>query len=542
MTTITPYRSPVRDGRDGFGQLLHAEWTKFRTVRGWVIGMIIAILVIAGLGVFLVAASGHVSCGSVGPSGSGPVQHGLAACGPPPLLLGPGGEPVTDSFYFVRQPLAGNGSITVRVTSLTGLPPSANGPSQGPSVAKQPGLVPWSKAGIIIKQDLSQGSAYAAMMVTGGNGVRMQWNYTGDTPGLSGAVSAANPRWLRLTRDGDTITGYDSTDGAHWTQVGAVHLAGLPSNVQAGLFATSPNYTTVSTGFASGNFNGGSTAATAGFDHVTRSGAWPASTWTGGAEGATGAGDEPGSGEYHQAAGQFTVTGSGDIAPVIPGPGNGGVGHNPIGFYLLGTFAGLIAVIVVATMFMTAEYRRGLIRTTLAASPGRGRVLAAKAIVIGSAAFVTGLAAAAGTVIFAAKMAHATGYPLWPLPWPAELRLIVGTAALVAVAAVLTLAVGTMVRRSAATAMIAIVAIVVPYFLAVTSAVPAGIGEWLLRITPAAAFAVQQSTPRYQQVEAFYRPMDGFYPLAPLAGFAVLCGWAALALAVAAYLLRRRDA
>jgi hypothetical protein len=27
-----------------------------------------------------------------------------------------------------------------------------------------------------------------------------------------------------------------------------------------------------------------------------------------------------------------------------------------------------------------------------------------------------------------------------------------------------------------------------------------------------------------------------------LAGFAVLCGWAALALAVAAYLLRRRDA
>ena len=40
MITITPYRSTVREGRDGFGQLLHAEWTKFRTVRGWVIGMI----------------------------------------------------------------------------------------------------------------------------------------------------------------------------------------------------------------------------------------------------------------------------------------------------------------------------------------------------------------------------------------------------------------------------------------------------------------------------------------------------------------------
>src|SRR6185437_6769196 len=151
--------------------------TKFRTVRGWVIGMIVAILVTAGLGLFLVAASGNVSCGvsSTG-GGSGPVRHGAAACGPPPLLLGPGGEPVTDSFYFVRQPLAGNGSITVRVTSLTGLP---SRPLQG--VGMQRGLVPWSKAGIIIKQDLGHGSAYAAMMVTGGNGVRMQWNYTGDT-------------------------------------------------------------------------------------------------------------------------------------------------------------------------------------------------------------------------------------------------------------------------------------------------------------------------------------------------------------------------
>ena len=62
MTTVTPYRSPVQDGPDGFPQLLHAEWTKFRTVRGWVIGMIVAILVTAGIGLFLVAASGNVPC------------------------------------------------------------------------------------------------------------------------------------------------------------------------------------------------------------------------------------------------------------------------------------------------------------------------------------------------------------------------------------------------------------------------------------------------------------------------------------------------
>ena len=35
--TAAPYRSSLAAGRDGFAQLLRAEWTKFRTVRGWVI-------------------------------------------------------------------------------------------------------------------------------------------------------------------------------------------------------------------------------------------------------------------------------------------------------------------------------------------------------------------------------------------------------------------------------------------------------------------------------------------------------------------------
>ena len=78
------------------------------------------------------------------------------------------------------------------------------------------------------------------MMVTGAHGVRMQYNYTQDLAGLPGTVSAAAPRWLRLTRADDTITGYDSVDGIHWTPVGTATLPGLPSTVQAGLFAASP--------------------------------------------------------------------------------------------------------------------------------------------------------------------------------------------------------------------------------------------------------------------------------------------------------------
>ena len=533
MTTITPYRSTARDARDGFGPSLHAEWTKFRTVPGWVIGMIIAVLVTGGLGV-LIGASTVPSCSVQNSLGQhGPVQHG-AACGPPAYPLGPGGEPVRDEFSFVRQPLAGHGSITVRVTSL-----AEQLPGQGPGAAPS-AVVPWSKAGIIIKDGTRQGSAYAAMMVTGRNGVRMQWNYTGDTPGLPGTVSAARPRWLRLTRDGDTVTGYDSADGTHWTRVGSVALAGLPSTVQAGLFVTSPQQASYSANLGSGSVSNNPTEATAAFDHVSRTGSWPACAWTGDDVGASGPA-APGSSLYHQVAGRFTVTGSGDIAPLIAGALNDGPAIT-VRDYLLGTFAGLIAVAVVAAMFMTAEYRRGLIRTTLAASPHRGRVLAAKAIVIGSAAFVAGLAAAAAAVFLATEVAHGNGASVFPEPWPTELRIIAGTAALIAVAAVLTLAIATIVRRSAAAILIVIVTIVIPFVLSAPPGIPASLTEWLLRITPAAAFALQQPAPQYHQVLANYIPSSGFFPLAPWTGFAVLCGWTALALVLAAYLLRRRDA
>jgi ABC-2 type transport system permease protein len=62
MTTqlTTPCRPAQAEPRDRFAQLLRAEWTKFRTVRGWVIGMIEAALVTVGLGLLIsVVGSPH---------------------------------------------------------------------------------------------------------------------------------------------------------------------------------------------------------------------------------------------------------------------------------------------------------------------------------------------------------------------------------------------------------------------------------------------------------------------------------------------------
>jgi hypothetical protein len=489
---------------DGFALLLRAEWTKFRAVRGWMIGMVVAALLIVLLGLLL-ATLFKSSC--EGPN--------VTVC--PSTPVGPGGQAVRDRFYFVHQPLRGDGSITVRVTSLTGIitypPPNHN--------EIVPGVVPWAKAGVIIKDSIEQGSAYTAVMVTGSHGVRMQYNFTEDMAGRPGGVSAESPRWLRLSRSTDTLTGYESTDGTQWSEVGVAHLAGLPSTIEIGFFVTSPCNLTLSE--VACRF----TQVTADFDQVSVQGE-ASGTWHHDDVGATLLKTDWE--RYHRSNGvvgsdgTFTVTGTGDIAPLVGGWN--------IERTLIGTLIGLIAVIIVAAKFGAAE----------PASTRRDRVLAAKAIVIGTVTFIAGLAAAIVVVQFGKTLLRANGIDILPVPPLTELRVIAGTAALLAVAAILALALGFLFRRSAPAIITALAVIVMPYVLAIAFILPVEVSEWLLRITPAAAFAIQQSLPEYPQVIGPYVPVAGYYPLAPWAGFAVLCGYTALALGLAVLQLRWRDA
>jgi ABC-type transport system involved in multi-copper enzyme maturation permease subunit len=534
MTALAPYRSPMVLGNSGFGSLLRAEWTKFRTVRGWVIGMLVGLLLIVGLGALIGSSS---VCG-VPPTAANP----SGACPAPPT--GPGGEWVTDAFYFVHQPLGTSGSITVRVTSLTGLyatHPGSAVPGETSTADMTPGVQPWAKAGIIIKASATRGSAYAAMMVTGDHGVRMQWDFTRDVAGLAGKVSAASPRWLRLTRSGNVIRGYDSADGTHWALVSTATLTGLASVTPAGLFATSPGYLVNSTSLGGSSSKGGPALATGSFDNVSRQGAWLAGSsgqWTG--QDIQGPADnalQASAQGYREAGGTYTVSGSGDIAPA------GSDAGSTVEQTLAGTFAGLIVVAVIGVMFITAEYRRGLIRTTFAASPRRGRVLAAKAIVLAAVTFAAGLAAVVIVIPVGEHLLRANGNPIYPTSALTEARIAVGTAALLAVTAVLALSVGALLRRSAGAVTAVIAGIVLPYLLAVLPGVlPVDLEEWLARVTPAAGFAIQQSISAHLQVDASYTPGSGYFPLAPGAGFAVLCAWTAAAFALAVVVLRRRDA
>ena len=526
-TAIAPFRSGLPVGRDGFAQLLRAEFTKFRTVRSWVITLgvtAVLIVVFAWLG-----SQVHSSvCTSSRPNTPPNCLPSVL----PRVPAGPGGEPVVDAFSFLHQPLTGNGSLTAQVTSLTEVTASGNdagtGSGSGPRTS-----VPWAKAGLIIKANTTQGSAYAAVMVTPGHGVRMQYNYIHDTAGLPGAVSASSPRWLRLTRAGDVLTGYDSLDGSHWAKIGTAHLTGLTGRVQAGLFATSPA--------ADPGAHGSSpTLATATLEQVQLAGDFPSSRWSSRVAGATPQTyltQPTGPGWFRQSGGRFTISGSGDIAPQVAGGPLGGLGDTTS--LLAGGVFGLIPVIVLATLFITSEYRRGLIRTTLTASPRRGRALAAKAVVIGSVTFAAACIATAAAEAISRHVLTANGNYVFPLSTLAGARVALGTGLVFAIAAVLVLAVGTILRRSAGAVAAGIVLLVLPFILGANPS--SSSTDWLMRVSPTAAFAVQGTAPRFAQVGNAYTMANGYYPLGPWAGLAVLGGYAAVAFGVALGLIRRRD-
>ncbi len=495
--------------------LVRAEWTKFVTVRGWVLAVLAGALVILGIGL---SPGMTGTCGKTGPR---------SAC---TLPTGPDGEHVTDSFYFLHRPLAEDGTMTVRVASFTGTIPGKPR-SRDDDPAPRPGLAGWAKAGLMVKDGTGSGSAYAAVLVTGAHGIRMQYNYTHDVGGPAGTTG-----WLRLTRSGDTITGYASADGTQWTELGTARLKGLPATAQVGMFVASPQWTESAGGLLAGaGVFGGVTNATATFDHLSAPGS---ADWTGERLGGPDNEPEAQRGGYRPTGEGYTVTGAGDIAPAIPGAA--GLGTT-ITATLVGTFIGLILVVVIGTRYITAEYRHGLIRTTVAAHPRRGAILAAKAAVLGAVVFPLGLVAAALVVVFGQRVLRANGVYVLPVGGATEVRVIAGTAALLAVAAVLALGIGTIVRRSVAAVTTVIVTVVLPYLLAIT-VLPIDAGRWLLRVTPAAAFAIQQSATQYHQVDSTYAPNDGYFPLSPWAGFGVLCLWTVAALGLGAFLFQRRDA
>jgi ABC-type transport system involved in multi-copper enzyme maturation permease subunit len=84
--------------------------------------------------------------------------------------------------------------------------------------------------------------------------------------------------------------------------------------------------------------------------------------------------------------------------------------------------------------------------------------------------------------------------------------------------------------------------LILPGVLATATPLSASAGTWLMRLTPTAAFAIQATLPRSSLVTDASIPANGYFPINPWAGLAVLAAYTAAALGAALWLLRRRDA
>jgi ABC-type transport system involved in multi-copper enzyme maturation permease subunit len=228
----------------------------------------------------------------------------------------------------------------------------------------------------------------------------------------------------------------------------------------------------------------------------------------------------------------FTVTGSGKVGPNQPD-------DDMVQAALIGVIAGLMALIAVGVLFATSEYRRGMIRSTFAATPRRGRVLAAKAIVLGATSFLVGLVGTVGSFLLAIPVLRRQGFvaPAFPRPSLTDgpvLRALLLTAVFMAGVAVVGLGIGMLLRHSPAAITITVLLVLAP--LIVGMILPGTSPKWLMYTTPAGGMATQRAKPPTITLA------EPWALIGPWAGIGAVAAWVALTLGLAWWQLRKRDA
>ena len=203
---------------------------------------------------------------------------------------------------------------------------------------------------------------------------------------------------------------------------------------------------------------------------------------------------------------------------------------------LTGIDLGQVIIALLAVQTISSEYSTGMIRVTLAAMPRRHTVLAAKAAILSGVTLVAGTIAVlscllAGRLILPGKgFTPAHGYALLSLADGSTLRAAAGAVFYLALIALLSLGIATILRDTATAT---------------------GVVLGLLYIFPIIAGVV--TNPHAQRLLQEIGPMTGglaieattnvrSLPIAPWSGLGVLATWAGAALLAGGLLLRLRDA
>lgn len=120
---------------------------------------------------------------------------------------GPGVAGAGDDFQFAYRKLVGDAQIVVRLNNIQG---TTN---------------PAAQAGIMIRDTTSAGSRQASLFVTPSAGLQVTTRKSnGAGTGTATLQGGTLPRWLKVTRQGQLMTFYTSSDGASWSQAASTTI------------------------------------------------------------------------------------------------------------------------------------------------------------------------------------------------------------------------------------------------------------------------------------------------------------------------------
>ncbi len=160
---------------------------------------------------------------------------------------GAGIQGTSDQFNFAYEPITGSSVISAEIISQTDADPTTALPD----------------AGVMIRASTNANDPFVAMVQTPDNILFEYRTTTGGT--LSSAFFGTNPGYVKIVRNGSSFSGFYSSDGTTWTQLGStITIAAMPSTANVGLIATAgynPQLTQAT--FANVNVTGFPTVATA---------------------------------------------------------------------------------------------------------------------------------------------------------------------------------------------------------------------------------------------------------------------------------------
>jgi ABC-2 type transport system permease protein len=208
------------------------------------------------------------------------------------------------------------------------------------------------------------------------------------------------------------------------------------------------------------------------------------------------------------------------------GPGD----DNVVMLSLVGVYFAQIAAVAFGVLAVCSEYATGTIRTSFAAKPRRRQVLAAKVAIVGALVAVVSVVATVGAFYAGQALLRGNGYtfdngyPAASLTDGETLRMVALAAAYLVLLTLLSLGAAAILRDTAAAISVVLGVLFVPWI--VGGLLPQDLANGFQEATPMAGIAAQENGA----------------PISPWAGFAVTVGWTAVALLVALWLIRRRDA